>query len=702
MDESPEKLALRARELARLIEHHNRLYHLHDSPEISDAEFDKLFRELEELEQAHPELRAPDSPTLRVGAKPLDGFAQVRHATPMLGLENAMSAGELNDFDGRVRRFLGEEARFTYECEPKFDGLAVELLYEGGILTRAATRGDGKTGEEVTDNLRTVRTIPLKLADGCPALLEVRGEVVMLTSDFRKLNEEQEERGLPPFANPRNAAAGSVRQLDSAITARRKLSFFAYGLGRAENFRPASQDEALKALASWGFVISDRRLVAKTIVEAQRFCLDIERERAGLAFEIDGCVIKVNETALQERLGEKSRSPRWAIAYKFEPEQAVTRILDIFPSVGRTGAVTPVAVLEPVAVGGVTVARATLHNMDEVERKGVLIGDTVLIQRAGDVIPEVLRPLLERRTGAETPFIMPERCPQCGARVERREGEVVYRCGGLDCPAQLKGRLRHFAGRRAMDVEGLGEKLVEQLVDKGLVTELSGLFRLDRETLSSLERQGDKSADNLLAALDECKTRPLDRLINALGIRLVGEATALSLAQRFATLPALMAVGIEELLEVEDVGPEVAASVVSFFADPKNRETIGKLQDAGVRPAPPEAAANGGFLVGKTVVLTGKLSTLTRDEAKARLIRLGAEVASSVSRRTSFVVLGEDAGSKAAKAAELGVRTLTEEEFLKMLEGGAEPENSVGMQENGMEIKEDKASTPRFSPQKLI
>lgn len=665
--------AARVEELRKLIDHHNRLYHLHDAPQITDAEFDALFKELTELELAHPELASSDSPTARVGAPPLDEFTPAPHAMAMLGLENAMSPGELADFNTRIMRFLGQDTPITYACEPKFDGLAVELTYRDGHLIRGATRGDGHVGEDVTANLRTVRTIPLTLAGSHPGLLDVRGEVVIMLTDFQNLNAEEEERGNPPFANPRNAAAGSIRQLDSRVTARRKLTFFAYGLGRSEGFVPENQSQALERLEEWGFKVSDRRRVVSSIVEVQRYCLEIEKVREKLPFEIDGCVVKVDSLALQTRLGEKARAPRWAIAYKFAPVQAVTRILDIVPSVGRTGAITPVAHLSPVSVGGVVVSRATLHNMDEIERKGVLIGDTVVIQRAGDVIPEVVRPLEEKRDGTQRPFVMPHHCPVCGSGVERREGEVVYRCVGLDCPAQLKGRLRHFVGRRAMDADGFGEKLIEQLVDKGIVRELADLFRLDRQTLAGMERLGEKSADNLINALEASKGRDLSRFVHALGIRHVGEATAAALSKRFKTIDALSAATMEELTEVEDIGPEVAASILTFFSDEKNRATIEKLLSLGVNPAPPEESAAEGPLTGLTVVLTGKLSSMSREEAKARLTRLGARVASSVSPRTDFVIAGEDAGSKAAKAASFGVSIITEEEFSAMLATGRRP-----------------------------
>lgn len=669
MDDVPGDVRRRAEELVRLLHYHNYRYHVLDAPEIPDSEFDRLFRELEELEAACPGLRTPDSPTARVGGPVLPEFEEVRHPTPMLGLENAMSSGELLEFDARTRRFLGMAGELDYVCEPKYDGLAVDLVYAGGVLISAATRGDGRVGENVTQNIRTVRSVPMRLMGDCPEFLEVRGEVVIMTADFLKLNEEQEERGLSPFANPRNAAAGSVRQLDSAVTARRKLSFFAYGQGTAEGFAPGSQAEIMDALKLWGFMVSGEREVVRGITAVQRYCLDIEKKRHSLPFEVDGCVVKVNEAALQARLGDKSRAPRWAVAYKFQPEQAGTRILDILPSVGRTGAITPVAVLEPVTVGGVTVSRATLHNMDEIERKDVLVGDYVIIQRAGDVIPEVVGPVPGKRDGTEKPFRMPEFCPECGGRVARREGEVVFRCGGLDCPAQLKGRIRHFVSRRAMDVDGFGVKLIDQLVGKGYVRELADIFRLDGETLAGLERMGEKSAGNLVNALNEAKSRTLDRFINALGIRHVGEATAAALADRFPTLEELGSASLDDLKGVEDIGPEVASSIVSFFSDEKNRGSMRKLIALGVNPTPVARGDGGGPLYGMTVVITGKLARMSRDEAKARLAALGAKVASSVSSNTSFVVVGEDAGSKAAKAAALGVRTVDEEELASILEG---------------------------------
>ncbi len=664
----PEPVRRRVEELRRQIHYHNYRYYVLDDPVISDAEYDALLRELQDLEARYPEVITPDSPTQRVGAPPLEAFEPAEHAVPMLSLENAMDAGELREFDARIHRFLGIEDPIVYACEPKFDGLAVELVYEGGRLVRGSTRGDGLVGEDVTVNLKTIRSIPLVLlGDAVPRLVDVRGEVVMPVEAFRRLNREQEEQGLPPFANPRNAAAGSVRQLDSSITAHRPLEFFAYGVGRLEGVAVGSHWELMGRLGAWGFKVTEHRRRVTGIGPAVDYCLETEARRDEFPYEIDGCVVKVDSIELQERLGTKARAPRWAIAYKFPPRQATTRILDIIPSVGRTGAITPVAVLEPVEVGGVTVSRATLHNPDEIERKGILIGDWVVVQRAGDVIPEVVRPIPERRTGRERPFVMPDRCPVCGARVERPEGEVIPRCTGLNCPAQIKGRIRHFASRRAMDIDGLGTKLVDQLVDRGLVRDVADLFRLRKEDLVPLERMADKSAGNLVEAIERAKRPDLGRFVYALGIRHVGEATARALAEHFGTLGALMDASEEELLRVPDVGPEVARSVRAFFSEPRNRESIRKMIEAGLEIREARDAEGPRPLEGKTFVFTGALSSMTRSEAKARVEALGARVSSSVSRRTDFVVVGADPGSKADRAREFGVPMLTEQEFLERL-----------------------------------
>ncbi|MEW6487291.1 MAG: NAD-dependent DNA ligase LigA [Thermodesulfobacteriota bacterium] len=669
----PEALRRRAEDLRRDLDFHNVRYYVLDAPVISDAAYDALLRELLALESAHPELATPDSPTQRVGAAPLDAFGRAEHLRPMLSLDNAMDEAQVREFDARVRRLLGEEGALAYACEPKFDGLAVELVYEGGRLVRGATRGDGQVGEDVTANLRTVRSIPLRLrGEGVPDVLDVRGEVVLALADFRRLNQLQEDRGEPPFANPRNAAAGAVRQLDSAVTAGRRLHFFAYGVGMWEALGVETQSGLLNRLASWGFRVSPERAAVRGADEAVGFCRDLEARRDAFPYEIDGCVLKVDSLARQAELGQKSRSPRWAVAYKFPPRQAVTRVADILWSVGRTGAITPVAVLEPVKVGGVTVARATLHNPEELARKGVLVGDEVVVQRAGDVIPEVVRFLPEKRTGGERRATVPEHCPVCGAHVERPEGEVVPRCSGLNCPAQLKGRILHFASRRALDVDGLGEKLVDQLVDRGLVNDVADLFRLTEAELVPLERMAEKSARNLVRALDRARRAELGRFLNALGIRHVGEATAQALALHFGTLEAAMDAPEEALLQVPDVGPEVARSIRSFFQEPRNREAIRQMLEAGLELRSPQRRAGARPLEGKTLVFTGTLEEMSREEAKARAAALGAKVTSSVSAKTSFVVVGSDPGSKAEKARQLGVRTLTEAAFLELLEGHEE------------------------------
>ncbi len=668
MTENIAEAVRRAKELRDELNHHNHLYHVMDAPQITDVEYDALYRELEEVEARFPQLVTPDSPTLRVGAPPLSQFEQTAHVLPMLGLENAVSPDELREFDRRVKKFLGVEGEVNYACEPKLDGLAVELVYEEGLLVIGSTRGDGRTGELVTENLRTIKSIPLALGGTPPRLLEVRGEVTMLTEDFRELNRVQLERGLPPFANPRNGSAGAVRQLDSRITAGRKLSFFAYGVGRREGVEFDTQAETMDGLKKFGFMVRTERKVLNGIEKVVGYCLDIENWREKFPLEIDGCVVKVDDLGLQRRLGEKARSPRWAIAYKFKPMQALTRVRDISASLGRTGKVTPVAELEPVSVGGVIVSRATLHNMDEVRRKDVRVGDTVIVQRAGDVIPEVVRPLTEKRSGEEEVFTMPTSCPRCGGEVVRLEGESAHRCVNASCPAKLTGRLKHFVSRRAMDIDGMGEKLIEQLVDKEIVKEIGGLFTLDLDTLVSLERMAQKSAENLLVAIEAVKGRTLARFIFALGIRQVGETTAVAIVERFDSLDKLAKAELEELLEVEDVGPEVAGAVVEYFSDGENRAMLARMREMGVNPVAEKRDIANMPLKGETVVLTGKLETLTRDEAKSRLIRLGAKVASSVSAKTSWVVVGSDAGSKSKKAAELSVEVVDEKKLIERLE----------------------------------
>jgi len=665
----PESVSRRVEALRRELTFHNHRYYVLDAPLISDAEYDALLRELQEIEERFPALRTPDSPTQRVGALPREAFTRAEHLRPMLSLDNAMDEAELREFDARVRRLLGDDGPLHYACEPKFDGLAVELVYQGGVLTRGATRGDGLLGEEVTANLRTVRSVPLQLlSEGFPPALDVRGEVVMPLADFRRLNREQEERGQAPFANPRNAAAGAVRQLDSSVTAGRRLDFFAYGVGLRDGLGVSSHAELLEKLSGWGFKVSTERYLARGIEDAVAFCREVEARRDQFPYEIDGCVVKVDSLALAEELGEKSRAPRWAIAYKFSPRQATTQLLAVEWSVGRTGAITPVAVLEPVVVGGVTVSRATLHNPEEMARKGVRIGDWVVVQRAGDVIPEVVRFLPERRTGSEVAPHLPEHCPVCGAHVETPEGEVVPRCSGLNCPAQLKGRLRHFASRRALDIDGLGVKLIDQFVDRGLVTDVADLFQLTEADLVPLERMAEKSAANLVASLSVARKAELGRFLNALGIRHVGEATAQALARHFRWLEAVMDATEEQFLEVRDVGPEVARSARAFFEEPRNRESIRRMLDRGLEVTGPVRVSTGRPLEGKTFVFTGGLSRMSRDQAKERVEALGGKATSSVSKKTDFVVVGADPGSKADKARDLGVRTLSEEEFVELLE----------------------------------
>ncbi len=670
-ERSPARAAPRdvRKEIARLrdaIERHNHRYYVLDDPLVSDAEYDALFRRLQALEEEHPELRTPDSPTQRVGAAPLEKFGTVRHRHPMLSLQNVTTREEMAAFDERVRKFLGRE-RIEYVGEPKIDGVAVELVYEEGVLATGSTRGDGVVGEDVTANIRTIRSVPLRLRAerGVPPRLEVRGEVFQPVEAFRKLNREREEAGLPVFANPRNSAAGSLKQLDPRITAARPLAFVSHGTGEVEGLGTATHWETLQALAALGLRPVPMSRILGTLDDVFGLFDDLDARRDALGYEIDGLVVKVNDLALQRRLGEISRSPRWAVAFKFKARQATTRVVNILPSVGRTGVLTPVAELEPVALGGVTVRNASLHNMNEIGRKDVRIGDTILLERAGDVIPYVVKVVSEQRTGAERRFRMPAVCPVCGAEVVRAEGEVAYRCIGLSCPAQLKQAIRFFGARGALDVEGLGEKLVEQLVDTGLVRDLADLYHLDEARLVALERMGKKSAQNLLAQLERSKQATLPQLLVGLGIRQVGEATARALAEHFGTLTRLMDASEEELQEVRDIGPEVARSIRRFFVEKQNRAVIGRLRDAGLRPAPVVRAK--GPLSGKKLVLTGGLGGMTRAEAQRRIEALGGRVVASVSKETDWVVVGAEPGSKLARARKLGVPTLDEDEFLHLL-----------------------------------
>lgn len=662
--------AERAEHLRREIERHNRLYYQLAAPEISDSEYDLLLRELLEIEAEHPDLRTPDSPTQRVGSEPLREFAQHRHARPMLSLDNALSEDELRAFDERVRRGLEAPGPIEYFAELKFDGLSLSLIYSDGVLEVAATRGDGTTGEVVTTNARTVRGIPLRLAQDRPGAFEARGEVVMLKSTFERLNEERAARGEQVFVNPRNAAAGAMRQLDSRITASRKLDFFAYGQGDGERLAP-TQSQTLAAMADLGFSVSREGRVCAGIEEVLAFARETHDRRADLPFGIDGVVVKVNDFALQERLGSTARGPRWAIAYKFPAEQAFTRLNAISCQVGRTGVVTPVAELEPVFVGGVTVSRATLHNYEEVRRKDVREGDTVVVQRAGDVIPEVVGPVLDKRQGDLPVPAEPTNCPECATPLIREEGMVALRCPNKACPAQAAAKLIHFASRAAMDIEGLGDKLVARFLELGLLTDLPSIYRLAdrREELVGLDRMGEQSVANLLAAIEESKTRPLDRFVFALGIRYVGERTARDLAREFGTLEALRRANYDQLMAVVDIGPRTASEIESWLEDASNQALITALLELGVRPTESEAPV-GSLFEGQTWVFTGKLERFSREEAETVVQKLGGKAAGSVSKLTSAVVAGPGAGSKLAKAEQLGVRVMSEEEFLALLPEG--------------------------------
>jgi DNA ligase (NAD+) len=647
------------------LRHHEYLYHALDAPEITDAEYDALMRELKALEAAHPELIAPDSPTQRVGAAPREGFVKIRHSSSMLSLDNALGEQELRDFDRRVRGLLKDDG-FAYVAELKLDGLSLAVHYRDGKLHQAITRGDGEVGEDVTENARTIRSVPLQVRKK-HGNWEVRGEVVLNKKAFEKLNAEQDAAGLKRFANPRNAAAGSLRVLDSAITASRQLEYFTYFL--FEHGKPvcATQWEALETLKELGFKVTSHRKLCADIDELVEFCRIWEEKRDSLPFEIDGVVAKVDSVAQQERLGWTAKAPRWAIAYKFPARQAETEVEGIDVQVGRTGALTPRALLAPVNVGGVTVSRATLHNEDEIERLGVQIGDRVLVERSGDVIPKVVRVVQQRAD--RHPFKMPKHCPVCGGDIVRAEGEAASRCINTNCPARLKESLLHFSARGVMDIDGLGEALVDQLVDQGLVKNVADLYRLTAEQLIGLERMGKKSAEKILANIEASRERTLPRILNGLGIPFVGERTAQFLAEAFGDLDAIAAASEDDLQRAGEVGPKVARSIRRFFEEPRNRDLVERLREERLPFSYEAPKRTGGPLAGLTFVLTGTLPTLAREDAKDRIEKASGKVASAVSRKTSFVVAGEEAGSKLAKAQEWGVKIIDEAELLRMLEG---------------------------------
>ncbi|REF27597.1 DNA ligase (NAD+) [Xenorhabdus cabanillasii] len=666
-------------ELRTTLRHHEYLYHVIDAPEIPDVEYDRLMRELQSLEEQHPELVTADSPTQRIGAAPLTTFEQVRHEIPMLSLDNVFDEESYLAFDKRVRDRLKDNRELAFCCELKLDGLAVSLLYENGELVQAATRGDGTTGENITANIRTIRAIPLRLkGDNIPARVEIRGEVFMKQAGFEKLNEEARRTGNKVFANPRNAAAGSLRQLDPRITAKRPLTFYCYGIGVIEGGKfegkklPASHYERLMQFKQWGLPVSDKVKLCQGTQQVLDFYHEVEQQRPILGFDIDGIVIKVDSLELQETLGFVARAPRWATAFKFPAQEQITIVRDVEFQVGRTGAITPVARLEPVQVAGVTVSNATLHNADEIERLGLRIGDTVIIRRAGDVIPQVVGVVKEQRPTESREVAFPQHCPVCGSDIERIEGEAVARCtGGLFCGAQRKEALRHFVSRRAMDVDGMGEKIIEQLVDKEYVKTPADLFRLTTGQLIGLERMGPKSAQNVVNALEKSKKTTFARFIYSLGIREVGEATAANLVAHFGTLEKLRAADTEALIAVQDVGGVVASHVVNFFNESHNQVVIDDLvNNIGICwetvevPQPEETDSP---FAGKTVVLTGSLSRLSRDDAKDKLVALGAKVTGSVSKKTDLVIAGEAAGSKLVKATELGITVIDEEEMLRLL-----------------------------------
>ncbi len=658
-----EEAKKRIEELRREIEYHNYRYYVLDSPVITDEEYDKLFRELVELEEKFPEFKSPNSPTQRVGAPPLKEFKTVKHEIPMLSLDNAFNAEELMAFEKKIKRMLKTDEEIEYVVEPKFDGLSISLLYRNGELVRGATRGNGIEGEDVTPNVRTIKTIPLFIEDA-PPLIEVRGEVVMFKKDFEELNRERRMKGETTFANPRNAAAGSVRQLDSSITAKRKLHFFAYAVGIYEGITFKTQEGILLFLKEKRFKVSPDFEKVKGIEQVIKKCLWFQERRDEYPFDMDGAVVKVNSLELQKKLGATTHAPRWAIAYKFPAEEKETIVRDIIIQVGRTGKLTPVAILEPVFVSGSTISRATLHNEDEIKRLGVRIGDHVIVRKAGSVIPEIVRVVKEKRTGKEREFKFPDKCPVCGAKVIRLPGEADYRCTNASCPAQIKGRILHFVSRDAMDIENIGESLVNQLVDKGIVKDIGDLYYLKVDDLLPLERMGRVLAEKIVRNIQNSKNRPLHRLIYGLGIFHVGKHVAEILTQKFKTMDEFLKANIEDYMEIEGIGPKTAKSLYMFFHEPKNIELIEKLKKAGVRMTEEESE---GKLKGLVFVFTGALKSMTRHEAEELVKSEGGSVASSVSKKVNYVVVGEKPGSKLEKAKRLGVKIINEEEFLKLI-----------------------------------
>lgn len=671
-----EEARKRIEELRKIIAYHDYLYYVKDSPEISDAEYDRLFKELKDLEEQYPEFITPDSPTQRVSGTPLKEFKTLPHTVPMLSLDNAFDVSDVYAFVDKIKRLLKTDITGGYVVEPKIDGVAIELVYENGILVAGITRGDGFIGEDVTQNVKTIRSIPTRLiSENPPAKLEVRGEVFLSKEAFKKINEQQDELGKPPFANPRNAAAGSLRQLDPKITASRPLDIFCYAVANNKDLPVTSQWELLEYLKKLGFKVNPLIKHVDTIEDVFKYHDEMGKIRDSLPYEIDGIVIKVNDFKLQEILGETSRSPRWALAYKFEPRQAVTKIKDIVINVGRTGTLTPTAIFEPVNISGVTVSRATLHNQDEIDRLDVRIGDYVVVERAGDVIPAVVKVLKEKREGELKPFKIPDKCPVCGSKAVRYEGEVAIRCTGIDCPAQLKERLIHFCSKDAMDIEGFGEKICEQLVDKKIVKSIEDIFKITKEDLMKLERMGPKLASNLINARERAKKRELYRFIYALGIRYVGEVTAKKIVSNLGSLEKIKNANYETLISIPEIGPVVAKSIIDFFSEPRNLKTIENILKYGLTFI--EKATKSGFFTGKTVLFTGTLKSMTRPEAKKLVEEQGGIVKSSVTKDLDFLIVGEEPGSKLEEAKKHSVQIINEEEFLKLLKQEIKPKEEI-------------------------